>query len=151
MPRSQRGFSTVELLIVIVLLGIVAAMVAPRLGTMGGSLAVRAARQEVAAALATARAAAIQNGRPVSFVKSGNTVGVFMDSAGTTVSLGTARDLGALHGVEVAATRNLIRFDGRGLATGLNAVETIVLSRGDERDSVCVLRLGKVSTRSCAP
>ena len=151
MYRNDRGFSTVELLIVIVLMGILAAMAAPKLSTVASSLALGAARQEVAAALATARAAAIQNGRPVSFVRSGNTVGVFMDSAGTTVTLGSVRDLGTLHGVEVTASRNVIRYDARGLATGLDPVEAFVVSRGGERDSVCVLRLGKVSTKECTP
>ncbi len=151
MTRNARGFSTLELLIVVVLLGVLASITAPRLATVGSNLAVHAARQEVAAALAAARAAAINRGQQVSFVRSGNTVGVFIDSAGTTVSLGQVRDLQVLHGVEVQATRNVIRFDARGMAAGLDPVETIVVTRSGARDSVCVLRLGKVSRTDCAP
>ncbi len=151
MRLNERGFSTLELLIVVVLLGVLASITAPKLSAVGSTLAVHAARQEVAAGLAAARAAAINRGQQVSFVRSGNTVGVFIVSAGTTVTLGQVRDLQALHGVDVQASRNVIRFDARGIAIGLDPVETIVVSRSGTRDSVCVLRLGKVSRTDCAP
>ncbi len=64
MPPSARGFTLLELLIVLAIVGLIAALVAPRIGSGEGAL-FRAQVREAVAALNYARRSAIVQGRPV--------------------------------------------------------------------------------------
>jgi prepilin-type N-terminal cleavage/methylation domain-containing protein len=151
MKRSAVGFTIIEILIVIAIIGIAAAMAFPKLSGRVTTLNVRSAKQEVAAYLARARAAAIQNGRAAQFVRNGNVIEVQVDSDTGAVLLG-AKDLFDAHGVSVSAWANpaVIRFDPRGIADALGGTRAIVLSKAGVSDSVCVLGFGKVSTEGCS-
>jgi len=151
MRHRTPGFTVIELLTVIVIMGIVATMAFPRLVQEGTKLTVRSATQEVAAYVAQARATAIATGRPAWFVRDGNVVGV--STTGDTTSFVQSTDIQSKHGVTVSASANpiTIEFDPRGLIPGgVGGVLPIVLTKQDARDSVCVIGMGRISIKECS-
>jgi len=152
MKRDVRGVTVIELVVVLAIVGILSMIALPRLTSTTTTLAVRAARQEVAASLARARALAIQNGRPARFVRNGNLIAFAVDnSSGSSTIIGES-DLGAGHNVTVTALpTDTIVFDPRGLLvqSTLSGVPKIVVTRQGVSDSVCVLGRGKISETQC--
>jgi prepilin-type N-terminal cleavage/methylation domain-containing protein len=149
MRRTPRGFTLVELMIVISIMGIVSVIAFPKATSMMTSLGVRAATQNVASYLATTRAAAIQTGRTATFVRQGNVIWVrITHSNGVVDTIGAPRDLNAEHGVALSGP-DTIAYNARGFAVALSSTAVIVATRDAERDSACVFGLGKISTQQC--
>lgn len=151
MKTSLRsGMTIFELLVVLALIGAVAAFALPKVGNTFDGSGVRSAKQEIAAALASARASAIQNGASTTFERSGNQVRVTMQlPSGTTQTLMPYRDMYALHGVRLAGLETM-SYNTRGFASGLDAnIGVIRLRRGERSDSLCILGRGKVMTSGC--
>lgn len=152
MRPTRSGFTLVELMIVVSLMGIMTMFAYPKLRGSTSSLAVRSARQQAAEMLIIARAAAVQNGSDARFIRSGNVLRVIVDSSGTFVTL-SARDLYTQHGVTVAVAgttpHDTVRFDARGQAIGLTSAETIRFTNAAAKDSLCVSKLGKVARSGC--
>jgi prepilin-type N-terminal cleavage/methylation domain-containing protein len=151
--RAQRtGYTILELMMAMAVFAIIAAIAYPRFHEVVRDAALRSSRQEMAAYLVRARAAALQRGRQTYFIRDGDAVRVAVDSSGTQVPLFAALDLRAEHGVSVVRTtfRDTIAFDPRGYAVGLGATEVIAVTREGARDSVCVTKLGKVIAQGCA-
>lgn len=150
MRRS--GFTLVEMLLVVVLLGLFSAIAYPRMKAPVARLSVRSARQQASEMLVVARSAAVQSGAETRFIRSGNVLRTVMDSSGTWITI-AAGDLYATHGVTVAMTgllpKDTIRFDARGVAIGLTGTQTITFTNSTAADSVCVLRVGKVARGGC--
>ena len=152
MRNNRSGFTLVELLIVIALMGIMGTFAYPRLRGSTTGWSVRTARQLTTEMLVVARSAAVQNSAEARFIRSGNVVRVIVDSSGTFVTL-ASRDLYADHGVTVtvggAAPRDTVRVDPRGLAIGLAGAATIKFTKSTVTDSICVSKLGKVARMGC--
>lgn len=152
MRAVRSGFSLVELLIVIVVMGMLGTFGYPKLRNSTNGVSVRSARQQTTEMLVIARAAAVRNGSEARFIRSGNVVRVTVDSNGTYVTL-SVRDLNKEHGITVAvggtAPRDTVRFDPRGLAIGLAGAATIKFSNSTVTDSICVSKLGKVARTGC--
>ncbi|HJU65296.1 MAG TPA: prepilin-type N-terminal cleavage/methylation domain-containing protein, partial [Gemmatimonadaceae bacterium] len=74
MNGRRRGFSTIELLMAVVIVGVLSVIAMPKASALFNAASLQSATQTVATTLAQARAAAIQNGRPSRFVRSGSTV-----------------------------------------------------------------------------
>lgn len=146
---KRRGFTTVELLTVIVILGVLLAVSFPRFSTVMGTMGVRSANREVAAYLVRARSAAIETGRVTRFIRANNTIVIMVDQPSGPVVHSGALDLGVNHGVSLTASRDTIKFDPRGFALGLGGRQVFVVSRGGMSDSVCIAGRGKVSASSC--
>ena len=112
-----------------------------------------AAREEIAAAVATARAAAVQKGRTATLRVSGNTmwVTVVTSNAGATTTIVPVKSFSSLYNVSLAATDTIVTYDTRGFASprlGGTAVFRIVGS--SRRDSVCITTAGQIMPRSCS-
>ncbi len=149
---GARGFTVVEILIVVVLLGLLSAMAYPRTSGMRNSAGLRAARVQFAASLATARAAAVRWGRPAQLKRSGNSIQVRVDTGGTGafVPLAGAVALDSQFSVTLSATVDSVVFGPRGLATNLSSSGAqFALVRGSLQDSVCLTRLGEVAPVGC--
>jgi len=150
--RARRiGFTLVELLIVMTLMGIMGMYAYPKMRNSTTGWATRSARQQVTSMLIVARASAIQNGSEARFIRSGNVVRVTVDSSGTYVTL-ASRDLYREHGVTFTtggAARDTVRFDPRGVAIGLTGAAIFKFTNATVKDSICVTKLGKVSRTGC--
>lgn len=156
--RTRHGFSFIEMLMVFVILGIILSLGLPRFTDARRSLAVRSARDNVAAYMATARAAAIRRGQPARFVVSGTTIDVEVETAngafvpltvradGTTAS---RRDLATDFGVLIESSgATTIEYNPRGFAQ-LGGTQRFAVVREEKRDSVCVSGLGVIMRQGC--
>ncbi len=161
-PRRPRGgFTMVELLLVITMVGAVVAIAMPKLRGFRDTSAVRSARLELTTAIEAARAASIQRGRPARVRIMNDTILVTVDTAavgagapGRYTVLGP-KSLRGEHAVIVTgatASDTGIAFDSRGLASPrLTGTAVFVLVRNATRDSVCVSRLGMLLPARCTP
>jgi prepilin-type N-terminal cleavage/methylation domain-containing protein len=145
----RRGVTLTEMMIVLVLLGILAAIAFPGFARGSERSNVRTSKQRIASYLAVTRAAAIQRGRVARFVRTGNTIKVLVDSANTQGVFAPVIDL-AEQGVTFTPTRDTISFDPRGLAFGFTGTAHLVVQKGSSRDSVCVMGMGRISTAGCS-
>ena len=136
----RRGFSLLELTVVVTIAGIILALALPRLAHMRDSASIRSAVGELAELFSAARQEAIARRAPV-------TVGI--DAARGDVELRAGgvrlvrRSLAASYGVTVSANRDSTVYDPRGIGFGLANV-TIVVRRGAAVDTLRMSRLGRV-------
>jgi prepilin-type N-terminal cleavage/methylation domain-containing protein len=152
MRASRSGFTLIEMLIVVSLMGLMGMLAFPRMHAATNSMSVRSARQQAAEMLIVARGSAVRSGADSRFIRSGNVLRVIVDSSGTFVTV-AARDLYTSLGVTVevggTAPRDTVRFSPRGQAIGLTGPATIRFTNGSSHDSVCVSKLGKVARAGC--
>lgn len=148
--RGVAGFTIIELMIVVVILGFLAAIVTPSVSKGYAGALRRSADREVTAALFRARAIAIQRSRSARVVRTANALQVWVDSSGTLVKVGGSRDLSQLYNVTLAATPgDTLQFDPRGFAILSGQPARITVWSASTVDTVCVLGLGRVATRGC--
>ena len=72
--QRRRGFTLIEVLIVITIVGILLGVVVPRYGTIAGAMGVHSAKQEIGSMLAQGRATAIQTDQKVLVVRAANVI-----------------------------------------------------------------------------
>lgn len=139
-PGARQGYSAAELVVVLAIVGVLAAVVVPRASGYLDAIAVRGAAADVVALCAAARATAVSRSAhaAVRFDAEHGRVAVHV-RADTLLR----RDLAALHGVALAATRDSVAFNPLGLGYGA-ANARIIVTRGRSADTVWVARLGRV-------
>lgn len=146
----HNGFSTIEMLIVVVIIGIIATIGYPRIRDSIAKADRRAARSAVRTYLVTARSAAVARGCRSSFhFTQGPNSRMWVTSCTVT---GAGRDtlagpdqLEDRWGVRLLSGKDSITYDGRGVR--VTFVETTIKIRDkqdNDRDSVVVNQLGKV-------
>lgn len=148
--RARRGFSIAELLVVLIVSGVIMRIAMPRFAAMRDRMALRSAKQQMAAYLVTTRAAAIRRSATAVFSVSNSTISTKVNlPTGGTASLGGAVPLVSARGVAVSpggtSTADVITYDSRGMATNLSATHVYVLTRNSKKDSICVSRLGLIA------
>ena len=149
MNARRSGFSATELLMVIVILGVLSAIAMPKVSGLRSSANLHSATRTVATALAQARAAAIQHGRPTRFIRSGSTILVTVDRPGGVDTVAAPSDLYAQQGVALSGPL-VIQFNARGFAEGSTRNDPIVLSNSDASQTVCIKGLSKIAIQDCA-
>lgn len=141
--QTRAGYTLLELTLVLLLIGLLATAAMPQLLHARHVLAVRAARAELVAAIATARSAAILAGGATLVIDV--TAGIAWIEAADGGRVGDARYLAASYGVRLEAargTRVALRFDPLGIGRLANA--SIRIRRGDALASVTVSAYGRV-------
>jgi prepilin-type N-terminal cleavage/methylation domain-containing protein len=147
--QRRHGFTLIEVLMVITIIGILLGVVVPRYGAVAGAMQVHSARQEIAALLTQGRATAIQTDQTVLVARSANAISLVAVS-GTGSMLISQQDLGSQFGVTVSATKDTVAYDSRGMVTGNTITLKYLVTNGVTRDSVCLMALGKVTRTGCS-
>lgn len=146
MPRRETGFTFIEILIVMIIIGVVASFGIPRIRDSLSRQNVKSARAAATTMVAKARAAAVQRGCTSSFeartdgrlwvtaCKSTNQAGLD--------TLGGIEDLAGRYNVTVTPSQNTLTFDPRGLSSG--GTMTIRFTWNAVTDSIFINQVGKV-------
>jgi prepilin-type N-terminal cleavage/methylation domain-containing protein len=144
--RGRReGYTLIELLLVLVLVGLVLAIAAPKFTSTIRYFTARSATSQVVADLALARTTAVRAGRSASFrVLSASTYSIVVDASGATADR-TVKSVtldGTRRGVALGVVGTRITFDSRGMRR--NATESLVVTRTGGADTVNVTIVGRV-------
>jgi prepilin-type N-terminal cleavage/methylation domain-containing protein len=145
LAMEKRGFTILELLIVIGLIGLMAAIALPRISRTLVGQNVKSSRAAVISAHGLARATAIQRGIASKLVFSGNTVLVISENPVTRAvdTVGVPNNLYDRYGVTVTTTRDTLKFDPNGI--GADGGDTkVVVTRGASTESVEINAVGRV-------
>jgi prepilin-type N-terminal cleavage/methylation domain-containing protein len=146
---SESGFSLLEILTVMIMVGIMAAMAFPRFGTTLSRQSVRGARNTIVTMQAKARASAISRGRRTAFaiaggrlaIRSQNPVSGTDELVGRTIDTVTTR-----YGVTLTfnpTTRDTLVFDARGLGIETTTT-TIIIAKSSFADTITIGPLGRI-------
>jgi type II secretory pathway pseudopilin PulG len=128
----------------VVVLGIIAAVALPRLGSAQRHGTVKVGTQKVHAYLVTARIGAMRRGRPTTFHAVENSIWVTsLTPAGGVETIAAPIPLDSDLGVTLDAGAATVSFNSRGF-TDLNSSRVFRISRTGFSDSVCVSRAGVV-------
>jgi Tfp pilus assembly protein FimT len=141
-------------MIVVAIVSGLALFALPRFRGLHAASQLAAARQEVEAGIATARAAAIQKGRRSYFSITGNAMLVSVDTSdsGQRDTILSLRPLDSLYRVRVTpgAQGSQVMFGPRGWVTPLaNGNLEYVLQRGTRIDTLCFRPTGQLMGRGC--
>ena len=143
---GRKGFSTIEMVIVVVMIGIIAAIGWPRLRRGYEKQQVRSAKALIATLVATARGTAVQRGCNARLNLSSDSIWVTacgVNPPAASVRVGTKKVVGSEFGVVLSSTQPSIVYDPRGLTT-VFARTTVRVVGPHYRDSVIVNEVGKV-------
>jgi prepilin-type N-terminal cleavage/methylation domain-containing protein len=142
----NRGFTTIEILMVMIIIGVLAAFGIPRLRNSLEKQNVRSAKALLATLVATARGVAVSRGCPA-------TLSMTVDSAWVTacgvsppaasVQVGTKMLIGDDFSVTLGPSVSALIYDPRGIATGYQLV-TVKIVGSTVTDSLMINQVGKV-------
>ncbi len=136
----QRGFTLIEMILVISLAGILSAITLSKAGTFIDRIEVHGATTEAESMFSRARHIAIARGIRTT---------LDIDPVRQTLSIRAAdevlisRDFAATHGVDIDTNKTSITYSPIGVGYGA-ANFTMILSRGRAADTIYVSRLGRV-------
>ena len=148
--RPRSGFTLVEALVVVVLLGLMAIIGFPRMSAAMVRSDLRGARTTMINLVATARAASVQSNRVTWIKREGNfayvgTPRVVFLLGSPADTLGPVRDLGTTYGVTMGGADS-IEFDPRGFGSWAGGGGTsITLSRSGHSETINIDGLGRVT------
>jgi prepilin-type N-terminal cleavage/methylation domain-containing protein len=148
MTGQRKGFTLIEIITVVVIMGVVMMMALPKYGNMNDRNQIRSAKDGLAARISAARAAAVASGKPAIFSLLGDTMRVTLRSDGVTTLKGADVNLRNQFGVTMTSGDASVVFDGRGMAN--QAAIKIKFTRGSLNDSLCVSKLGLINRHGCA-
>jgi type IV fimbrial biogenesis protein FimT len=142
---ERQGYTLIEMMTVLLLVGLVLALAAPKFTASIRYFTARSATSQVVADLALARTTAVREGRSASFrVLTASTYAVVVDAAGATADR-TVKSVtleGAARGVALGTVGSRVTFDSRGMRR--NATERLVVTRTEGADTVNVTVVGRV-------
>jgi len=147
--REHRGFTLIEILVVLTIVGVLLGVVVPRYGSVAAAMRVHSARQEMATLLTQGRATAIQTDRTVQVIRSSNAISLVSVNGASRTTI-SQQDLGAQFGVTLSTTKDTVGYDSRGLVAGNSVTLKFVVTDGVTRDSVCLMALGTISRTGCS-
>ena len=153
MIRSRQAYTLTEMLIVVVMVGALTLFAIPKFAVLVDRNKLSAAREEITAAIATARSSAIQKGRTATLRISNNQMWVTVGNANGigTMTVVPTKSLSSMYNVSLTASDTTIVYDIRGFANPrLATTGKFVLVKGSRRDSVCITTTGQIMPRRCS-
>ena len=148
---NKQGFSAIELLVVFVIIGIIAAFGIPRVRYTVLKSNVRSAKAAMGTLVVKARAAAVARGCNATMTLTTGTQGtvsisVCADTGTGTQILGGVDSLAARFNVAMLPSASTLQFDPRGLATTFATLTVRFASASSStiQDSVIINQLGQV-------
>ncbi|MEP6833126.1 MAG: prepilin-type N-terminal cleavage/methylation domain-containing protein [Gemmatimonas sp.] len=137
---SRSGFTLIEQIVVITVLGILAALAVHTIGQQLDKLAVRAAARDTRDVFASAREFAVARGVRTAVQIEPLPAEVSAHASADTI---ISRPLGTLHGVTLSTSRDSMAYSPSGLGYGASNLRIIVVKRS-AAETVTVSRLGRV-------
>src|SRR2546427_2120961 len=144
---GRKGFSTIEMIVVLILIGLIASMGFPRLRDGLEKQNVRSAKALVATLAATARGAAIQRGCSATLNLTVDSIWVTacgVNPPAASVQVGTKKLVGDEFSVTLNSTGGSVVYDPRGISTPFQATTVRVIGP-HYSDSVVINEVGGVS------
>ena len=145
---ADSGFTVIEMLIVVVLVGILTSVSLPFFRTSSSKSSVRGAMDAISTMHAVAKAAAIGRGRIARLVLNagaGTAVVVANKATGAGVdTIGSVENLGTRFTVTFTTTRDTLTFTPRGISSDLTGT-TIIVIRSTFRDTITVSAAGRLT------
>ncbi len=146
-PRARRGFTLIEMLLVIVIAGLLMGVAIPTFLKFSDKSALRSAAVAVSSMHARAKVAAIQRGRTTRLKMSAanNTMWVVStNAAGTGLdTIGKVENLNTRFGITFTTTRDSLTFTPRGIGFETSGT-TIILLKGTKADTLTVTAAGRM-------
>ena len=140
------GFTVAELVIVVVVMGVLMGIMAPRIGRALVQQSVRSARGGVVSMHATAKAAAVQRSTRTVLVLSGGSLVIRAPHPvipGQVDTVGSPLNVPTRYGVTLTTSRDSLMFDPRGI--GIEAgPTTVIVQKGEFADTVSISAAGRV-------
>lgn len=142
---SRAGFTLPELVVIVAIIGIMAAMAGPRMVRWVQSIGTRTAANQLVADISVARLQAVREGRTASLRIEGTSgYRITVDNADGTVAAEIKRVDLENHQKNARLSRTgRIGFDSRGLVT-TGSLSGVAITRGASRDSIEILGVGRV-------
>lgn len=147
--RARRGFTMIEIAIVVVLMGIIGGYAAPRLVRARMSAGSRSAAQAVVSQIARTREIASRRRIATRVVLSASTVRAFGTVGGVEQEVLPPLDLTVEYGASLTSPKGELRFDTRGFASGLTGHVDVQTHHGEKSTAICVSRYGNVRLGGC--
>jgi MSHA pilin protein MshA len=143
----RAGFSLIEMLIVVVVIGLMTLLALPRLADAFAQTNVKSARAKVISLFSVARANAAGTSRPTVLRLSGNQIYVVSGppklkaGAGTLDTVTPVENIYTQYGVAASVSADSILLDQSGL--GRNG-STIILSKSGRADTLTISQYGQI-------
>lgn len=141
-PRPRTGFSLLELLTVVTVMGLMMAIAAPRVADALVRRNVKGARVAVASLYARARIHAVQTRRPTTLQFSDSLAWVTVGGAAGLDTVGSVQNLAREFGVTIAST-GTIAVQPTGLVNA-GAPIRVTVTKAGKSDSVVISGYGKL-------
>jgi prepilin-type N-terminal cleavage/methylation domain-containing protein len=144
---GRKGFSMIEMIVVVILIGIIATIGFPRLRDGLEKQNVRSAKALIATLAATARGAAIQRGCSATLNLTVDSIWVSacgVNPPAASVQVGTKKLVGDDFSVTLSSTAASVVYDPRGISTVFQPT-TVYVTGPQYSDSVVINEVGRVS------
>jgi prepilin-type N-terminal cleavage/methylation domain-containing protein len=147
--RTRRGFTMLEVAIVVVLMGIIGGYAAPRLLDARTRASSRSAAQAVLAQVSRTRDIASRRRIATRVILSGSTVRALGTVGGVEQEILPTLNVYSDYGSTLNSAQNEVRFDTRGFASGLTGHVEVRTHHGNSSSAICISRYGNARLGGC--
>lgn len=148
MRRRDLGFSLIEMVIVVVVIGVLLTVSLPYFRSAGLKTDLRAGMDAIASLHATAKATAIHRGRIARLVLASSDASAYVvanSASGSGVdTVGLVENLGSRFGVSFSTSRDTLSFTPRGVGTELSGT-TIIVTKSSLSDTITISAAGRLT------